>query len=208
MHAAARTVLMPMTSSLREALAGCASAAIRLMGPSPASAFVQGCRVCSSSHSALICALRTRMMASFRFSASSSPVAQAAPEQAPSAPLTATGIGRVGTRVLSTPSDPSCGSQGYPAHKLQRAPSWKLCLNPQPMLRTCLRRRFYEGQRRLVELLLRESLLVLHERPHLSQVSSLASQPLTTRRGTPQYAHTWPQFAQVNSWHLPYRAST
>ena len=65
---------MPMTSSLREALAGCASAAIRLMGPSPAaSAFVQGCRVCSSSQSALICALRTRMMASFRFSASSSP---------------------------------------------------------------------------------------------------------------------------------------
>ena len=81
---------MPMTSSLREALAGCDSAAPRLMGPSPASAFVQGCRVCSSSQSALICALRTRMIASFRFSASSNPARPQVPDQALSGPQRAT----------------------------------------------------------------------------------------------------------------------
>jgi hypothetical protein len=75
--AGVRTVLMPMTSSRRDALT--VSRRARLMGASPASALVHGCRVCSSSQSALICALRTRMIASLRFSASSSPVRPAAP---------------------------------------------------------------------------------------------------------------------------------
>ena len=66
-------MLMPMTRRLREALT--AASVARLIGASPDSAFVQGWRVCSSSHSALIWALRTRMMASFRFRASSKPVA-------------------------------------------------------------------------------------------------------------------------------------
>ena len=65
-------MLMPMTRSLREALTAASEA--RLMGASPERALVQGWRVCSSSHSALIWALRTRMMASFLFSASSKPV--------------------------------------------------------------------------------------------------------------------------------------
>ena len=64
-------MLMPMTRSLREAFTAVSEA--RLMGASPERAFVQGWRVCSSSHSALIWALRTRMIASFLFSASSNP---------------------------------------------------------------------------------------------------------------------------------------
>lgn len=71
-------MLMPMTSSFREALTTASEA--RLMGASPERAFVQGWRVCSSSHSALIWALRTRMMASFLFSASSKPVSTRLPE--------------------------------------------------------------------------------------------------------------------------------
>ena len=65
-------MLMPITNSLREALTAVSEA--RLIGASPDRALVQGCRVCSSSHRALIWAFRTRIMASFLFSASSKPV--------------------------------------------------------------------------------------------------------------------------------------
>ena len=75
-------VLIPSTATRRFFFASRAAAAdeeedvelpsskvSEIGGPSPPSAFLHGCRVCSSSHSAEICAFRTRMMASLRASA-------------------------------------------------------------------------------------------------------------------------------------------